>query len=42
MLRWMERMANKDFHRRSIPDGAIRGLGREAYADREDGAAGFE
>lgn len=42
MLRWMKRLANKDFHRRSIPDGLIRGVTGKADAHRQNGSAGFQ
>lgn len=42
MLGWMKRLANKDFHRRSIPDGLIGGLLRETDAHGDHGRPGFE
>jgi hypothetical protein len=42
MLRWMKRLANKDFHRRSIPNGAIRGLAWKPNPHRHNGNPGLQ
>lgn len=42
MLRWMKRLANKDFHRRSIPDGLTRGIAGKPDAHRQNGCPGFQ
>jgi len=42
MLRWIKRLANKDFHRRSIPDGLVHGLTWKANTHRQNWGTGFQ
>lgn len=42
MLGWIKRLANKDFHRRSIPDGLMGHLLRKTDAHGDHGSPGFE